>query len=196
MSSFLAEIFSSRTRAEFLRIFFGLDAKNIHLREIQRQAGLAIGSIRQEAQKLEKMGLIRKKVDGNRTYYQANTEHPLYTTLRELVLKTSGIPALLNKALSTDKVDFAFIFGSIAAGSETAKSDIDLFVIGEIGLRELSKLLKQPGSQTNREINPHVMTKSEFATRKMNKEHFVTTVLAAPVIMVKGEKDDFTKLGE
>ena len=67
----LAEILSSKVRAEFFRILFGIESKEYHLREIQRRSDLAIGTVRQEANKLERIGLIKKRGDGNRTYYQA-----------------------------------------------------------------------------------------------------------------------------
>jgi uncharacterized protein len=192
----LAEILSSRARAEFFRILFGIEFKDYHLREIQRRAGFAIGTIRQEAKKLERIGLVQKRVDGNRTYYQANRSHPLYITVHDLVLKTTGLTEILKNSLSIDAIRFAFVFGSIASGKENAQSDIDLFIIGNIGLRAVSKLLKEPGQKINREINTHVMTSEEFIQRKKEKEHFVTTVLESPKLMIIGNEDDFAKLGQ
>lgn len=51
--SILAEILSSKGRAEIFRILFGINSQEFHLRDIQRQSGLAIGTIRQEVTKLE-----------------------------------------------------------------------------------------------------------------------------------------------
>jgi uncharacterized protein len=192
----LVEIISSRARAEFFRILFGTDSHEYHLREIQRRAKLAIGTIRQEAKKLESIGLINKRIDGNRTYYQANKNHPLYNTIHDLVLKTTGLTEILKKPLSIEPIKFAFVFGSMASGKENANSDIDLFIIGDIGLRALSKLLKEPGKTINREINQHIMTSGEFIKRKIGKEHFVTTVLESPKLMIIGNENDFAKLGE
>jgi uncharacterized protein len=191
----LAEILSSKARAEFFRILFGIGNKEYHLREMQRRAGLAIGTVRQEAKKLEKIGLIQKRQDGNRTYYHANRTHPLYTAIHDLVLKTSGLREVLQKSLSTDEIRFAFVFGSIASGNETAESDIDLFIIGDIGLRAVSKLIKEPSRQINREINPHIMSVEEFTKRKIEREHFVTRVLESPRLMIIGNEDDLAKLG-
>jgi len=87
--NFLSEILSSRVRAEFFRIFFGIYSNEYHLREIERKSGFAIGTVRQEAKKLE---LITKRADGNRTYYKANRNHPLFLTLHNLVLQNYKIP--------------------------------------------------------------------------------------------------------
>ena len=194
--NFLAEILSSKGRAEFLRILFGIDSNEIHLREIERRSGLAIGTISQEAIKLVKLGLILKRKDSNRTYYRANTEHPLYKTIHTLVLKTSGLSDILRQSLSIETIKIAFVFGSIAAGEEKAESDIDLFILGDIGLRSLSKLLKEPIQKIGREINPHIMTFEEFIKRSNEKEHFVMSVLESPKIMIKGNEDELERLGK
>ena len=192
----LSEILSSQVREEFFRILFGVNSNEFHLREIQRRAGLAIGTVRQEALKLERLGLIKKRVDGNRTYYRANKEHPLFSTIHDLVIKTSGLTDILKESLAIDAIKYAFIFGSIASGEEHPESDIDLLIIGDIGLKMVIKLIKEPSQKIGREINPHIMTEKEFIKRKREKEHFISTVLSSPKIMIKGIEDEFARLGE
>jgi predicted nucleotidyltransferase len=192
----LAEILSSRVRAEIFRILFGTDMQEYHLRGIQRRAKLAIGTVQQETTKLEKLELIIKQQDGNRTYYKANKAHPLYREIHNLVLKTVGLTEILRTSLSIDAIKFAFVFGSFATGTEKSESDIDVFIIGEISLRTVSKVLKEPGLKIGREINPHIMTVKEFITRKTEKEHFVKNVINSPKLMIVGTENDLTRLGE
>lgn len=191
----LAKLFSSKTRAEFFRILFGLNSGEFHLRAIERQSGLTIGTIRKEAKKLVGLNLIVKRVDGNRTYYQANMTHPIYKTIRELVLKTSGIQEVIKKAFKDQNVDFVFLFGSVVNGNLKPESDIDLFVIGELGLRKTCQILKIPEENIGRELNPHVMSLEEFTQRKKESEHFVTMVLESPILMIAGKEDELRKLG-
>jgi uncharacterized protein len=192
----LAEILSSRVRAEIFRILFGTDVQEYHLREIQRRAKLAIGTVQQETTKLEKLELIIRQQDGNRTYYKANRLHPLYRDIHNLVLKTIGLSDILRTVLSIETIRFAFVFGSFASGTEKSDSDVDVFIVGEIGLRVVSKLLKEPISRIGREINPHVMTLKEFITRKSEKEHFVKNVIESPKLMIIGTENEFARLGE
>lgn len=194
--SILVQILSSRVRAEIFRILFGIHSKEYHLRDIQRQADLAIRTVSQEVAKLEKIGLIQKRQDGNRTYYCANKKHPLYNTVHDLVLKTSGLTDILHQSLSLNSIRFAFVFGSIATGTEIAESDIDLFIIGDISLRTVSKLLKEPCQQIGREINPFILTLEEFITRKITKEHFVSSVLESNKLMIIGDEDELERMGE
>jgi predicted nucleotidyltransferase len=191
----LAELFSSKTRAEFFRILFGINPEEFHLREIERQSGLTIGTIKKEAEKLVGLSLIIKRVDGNRTYYQANMAHPIYKTIRELVLKTSGIRSVIEKAFKDQDVDFVFLFGSVVSGNLKPESDIDLFVIGNLGLRKVCQIMQEPAEDIGRELNPHVMKLGEFSKRKKANEHFVTRVLESPILMIIGKEYELKKLG-
>lgn len=192
----LSLILSSKVRAEIFRIFFNINDEEIHLREIERKTGFAIGTVRQETTKLVKIGLLNKRKDGNRTYYIANRAHPLFQEIHNIVIKTVGLVDIFRIALENQGVQYSFIFGSIAKGIEKPDSDIDLFVIGNIGLRKISKLLKNCSEKLGREINIVSMNKEEFVKRETNKEHFVSNVMESPKIMIIGNEDGLTRLGK
>ncbi len=192
--SLLAEILSSRVRAEFFRLFFGLDSQELHLREIERRSGFSIGAVRQEALKLVRNGLLLKRVAGNRTYYSANNDNNLYPDIHSLVMKTVGLSNILLQALEHADLQYAFVFGSAATATMQPESDIDLFVIGNVGLRYLSKQLIEATNQVSREINIHVMTLKEFIARKKSHEHFISSVLYSPKIMIIGNEDELARL--
>lgn len=190
----LAELLSSRARAQVFRLLFGLSDAPLHLREIQRRAGLSLGTIQQELRKLKRLGLLISRADGNRLWYQANREHPLYPEIHHLVLKTSGLADVLRVSLADPKVEWAFVFGSIPRGEESARSDVDLMVIGDLGLRALTSLLSGVASQIGREINPHILRRAELMKRKSAGEPFLTRVLAEPKTFVVGDPHEFEAL--
>jgi DNA-binding transcriptional ArsR family regulator len=192
----LAELLSSRVKAEMFRLLFGVTPQELHVREIERQSGLADATVRQELKRLSGLGVVAARPDGNRTYYRANTQHPLYPDIRNLVLKTDGLVEILRTALDAPEIRLAFVFGSIAVGTATAESDVGLMVIGTISLRRLSKLLSGVDTRMGREINPHVFTAEEFRQRKKTRDHFLSTVLAAPKLFVRGNEDELTRLGQ
>src|SRR5690242_15938032 len=105
----LEEIVGSRTRAELFRLLFERPGMEIYLRELQRQSGVSLRPIQQEMAKLQKIGLVKARKDGNRIYFSANTEHPLYPEIRQLVEKTVGVRGLLREALSRSEIKNAFI---------------------------------------------------------------------------------------
>ena len=194
--SILAEILSSRVRAEIFRLLFGPAGTKLHMRELERQSGCVIGTIQTELKKLLRLGLVIRERDGNRLYYQANPEHPIYPEIRNMVSKTTGLVELLRQRLAEEKeVDFAFLFGSLARGDATPGSDVDLLVIGTLGLRRLAALLSGLAAEIGREINPHVMEAAEFARRFKSGDHFVTELMEGAKVFVKGGRDDLAKLG-
>ena len=192
----LAEILSSKVRADIFRLLFGTSIKELHMREIERRSGYAIGTIQTELKKLLRLDLVKKRKDGNRLYYRANRENPLYQDIRNLVLKTIGLVDILRNALREDSnINIAFVFGSIARQEETTGSDVDLMVIGKLGLRKLTGMLSGVPEQISREINPYVLTANEFVKRKIKRDHFITQVLKAPKIFIIGNENELEAMG-
>lgn len=192
----LAPILSSKIRAEFFRLFFGVDQQEMYMREIERRTGFAIGTIRQEASNLLQLNLIKERRSGNRIYFSANSNHPLFKEIRNMVLKTIGLADVIRDALKNSDISYAFIYGSVASGNQKPTSDIDLFTIGDIGFRALSKLLRNPGEILNQEINFNIMTREEFIGRIRNNDHFIMNVMKSPKLMIIGSEDELTKLGQ
>ena len=190
----LAKILSSRVRSEIFRLLFGLSDQELHVREIERRTGLSIGTVRQELQKLLQMDLLSSRRDGNRLYYCANKEHPLFPDIQNIVLKTSGIVEPLKKVLGKESIKIAFIFGSLANNREGAASDLDLMVIGPVELRTLSGWLSGISEKIGREINPHVMSVKEYRKRKRAGEHFLNRVMESSKIFIKGSEDDLAAM--
>jgi predicted nucleotidyltransferase len=191
----LAELLSSRARAEIFRLLFSGTGKELHVREIERRSGLNDSTLRQELRRLVRLDLVQSRRDSNRVYYRAKTESPLYPEIRNLVLKTSGLSDVLKSALSDKRIRVAFVFGSIARGEEKAGSDVDLMVIGQLGLRDLSGLLSGIEEKIGREINPHVLHEDEFRKRVRAKEHFVSSVMESSNIFIIGSQHELEAMG-
>lgn len=153
-----------RVRAEILRLLFAVEGRELHLRDLTRQSGLALKTVQDEFAKLSAADIVTSRRDGNRRYYRANASHPLFPDLRQIVLKTAGLRDVLVAALRGLKgVEVAFVFGSLARGSGRAASDVDLLVIGDTGLRALAPRLRRAAEKLGREINPVTMTAAEYA---------------------------------
>lgn len=192
----LALLLSSGVKAELFRLLFGIGLRELHVRELERQSGFALSTVRQELRNLMTLGLVEARQSGNRTYYQGNSKHPLFPEIHSLVLKTSGLADVLREALGDKGISVAFVFGSVASGVETPNSDLDVMVIGTVSLRQIVERLAGVSANLGREVNPHVLTAAEFARRKDSQDHFVSTVLAAPRIFVIGDAHELERLGE
>lgn len=193
--SVLREILSSRVRSEIFRLLFGASDRQLHIREMERRTGLSVATVRQELQKLWRMQLVEAQRSGNRLYYRANKGHPLYPDIRNMVLKTSGMVDIFRDALDKEGVTIAFVFGTVASSQEGATSDVDLMVIGDVGLRTLSGWLSGISEQIGREINPHAMNENEFKKRRRSHDHFLTRVLESEKLFIKGSEHDLEAMG-
>jgi predicted nucleotidyltransferase len=192
----LSEILSSKIRAEIFRLLFGTTGEAMHMREIERRTGYAIGSIQSELKKLLRLDLVSKRRDGNRLDYEANKRHPLYSDIRTLVIKTVGLADILRNALDrSPDIRLAFVFGSVARHDEKADSDIDLMVIGKTGLRAVTGLLTGVSDQIGREINIHVLREDEFKKRLHSRDHFTAQVVKGAKVFIIGSDDELKAMG-
>ena len=105
--------------------------------------------------------------------------------------KTVGILSELKTLFEDSRIKCSFVFGSFASNEEVAKSDLDLVIIGNIGLRETSKLLANYQSVLGREINPHVFKESEWKKRVKEKDHFVMSILKSNIEVIKGDIENY-----
>lgn len=184
-----------KARAELLRLLFADAAREIHVRDLERKSGLSVKTIQAELEKLSGADLVVSRRDGNRRYFRANVSHPIFTDLQQIVLKTAGLREVLANAMaSLSGIDVAFVFGSIAADGGKAASDVDLFVVGDIGLRSLAPALRVASEELGREINPITMTAVEFQKGK-KQNPFLADILAKPKLFVKGDADELERLG-
>ncbi len=187
----IAQALFPLVRQRVLAVLYRRPDQELHLREIVRRSGLAPATVQREVLRLTAAGLLERRSEGRQVYYRANPRCPVFAEMRGLVTKTVGVGEVLREALAPagERVERAFIFGSVADGTATSDSDLDLLVVGEVTLRELAPLLRPVRETLGREVNATVMTPPEFAAAKRHREHFLTAVLAQPVIWLKGEPD-------
>lgn len=165
-----------------------------HVRELARITGTTAGTLHKELTKLAGTGLLLRKEQGNQVRYQANRDCPVFAELAGLFRKTTGIAGVLANALLPLKPQFALIFGSVARGEESASSDVDLLLIGELGFADVVKALYPAQATLQREINPVIYTQTELAKRFQTGDPFIREILAKPKLFITGTEDDLGKL--
>ena len=184
-----------RARRLLLARLYGAPEREFYLRELVRLTGLAPRSVQVELDRLVAAGLVRERRSGNRRYLSAEVSHPLFRPVYAIVAGTDGLAATLERALGTDGVAFAFVFGSLASGLGTAGSDVDLLVVGSLGLREAVRRISRVQDAVGREINPVVWTRAEYERRRAAKDAFLARVMAGPRLPVVGEPDGTRGVG-
>ena len=181
-----------KTRQGLLAAVLMRPEKAWYASELARRLGVPPSSLQRELRDLTEAGVFTAHRQGRMCYYQANAESPLFPELRGLMLKTAGLVDVLSDALKSlgRKVRFAFIYGSIASGSERSDSDIDLMVIGSISPMELSAALRNPRDLLARQINPIVYSWEEYERKRLAKDHFLRGVLDKPKLFVIGNEHE------
>lgn len=186
-----------RTRHAILGLLYARPDREFYQQEITEAAGVNLSAVQRELQNLVEAGLVTRRRDGGRVYYQANRASPLFPDLQGIVLKTVGLVDVLRKALEplSDRIDAAFVFGSLAAGNAGAESDVDLMIIGRAGLREVAPPLLAASGDLGREVKPVTLSPQEWFDRLSRDDHFVTTVAREPKLFVLGAADELERVG-
>jgi predicted nucleotidyltransferase len=193
-----ADALFTKTQQRVLGVLFGQPERSFYANEIIGLVASGSGTVQRELARLEAAALITVRKQGNQKHFQANRDAPIFEELRGIVLKTFGVVDVLRSALQDllPTIEVAFIYGSVAKGSERAGSDIDLMVIGAVPSNgALLEALSPASAQLGRAINPTLYTPEEFAQRISDGKSFIMRVLEQPKIFVKGSEDDVTKLG-
>jgi predicted nucleotidyltransferase len=171
--------------------------QSLHGREIARRTGLPAGTLTRELKRLAGVGLLTQEKRGNQTLYQANRASPIFSELAGILRKTSGLSDVVAEALASlsDDIRVAFIFGSVARGTETAGSDIDALIIGSVDFGAVVDVLYPAQQMLGREINPKVFSVLEWRKKLKGKEPFVIDVLAKPKIFLIGGEHELAESG-
>ena len=186
-------IFSSKTRVEVLKLFLFNPDNSFYQRQISHLTHLPIRGIQREVDKLLRIGILEKSMQGNRVYYKVNRRCPIIEELKNILFKTVGIQEALKNNLKKKDIKVAFIYGSYAKGEEDLLSDIDLMIIGDVSLKEISSILSKPKEELKREINYVVFSPQEFIDRFKHKDHFLLSVLKEKKIFILGDENELKR---
>ena len=184
-----ASILFGKTRRAVLVLLFEQPERRFFLRELSRLTGISPGAIQNELGRLGRADLVERAKDGNRVTYEANTAHPVFADLQAIIHKTCGLPGLLQKALEpfAGQIEFAAVYGSIAKGADHARSDVDLLIVGTLGLAQATAVVAPIEERIDRQIGLRVFTKKDFKRRLADRDAFLTRVMTGPLTPILGE---------
>jgi predicted nucleotidyltransferase len=186
----LQRLFSSNVRVALLTYLFSHPDEQFYARELARQLGEHYNAVWRELNNLEALGLLTREGNAGVKLYRLDPSFPIYEELRHIVLKTTGLGQVLRQELDRlGAVDWAFVFGSVAAGDEDLLSDLDLMLVGEVDLMALSEVVARLEDQLGRAINYLILSRPELAQRLAEDDPFMANVMAGPKILLIGEED-------
>ncbi len=191
----LIKIFANETLTRVLTFFFLNPATELFQRTIARQVGKALIQVQRSLKTLEDVGLITVRKEGRMVFYKAHVTHPAFQDLKNIFIKTVALGDILRKELEPHgkEIQFAWIYGSVAKGHENQDSDIDLLIISDLSLKDLSKVTSPLMEKLSRELNPLFLTPKSLLKRIQEKDPFISSLIKQPKIWMIGNDDDFRR---
>ena len=188
----LGDIITSRVRIKILELFLQDVRELYHVRGIVREIKEEINAVRRELDRLESAGIFKKEPRGNRLYYFLRPDYPFYGDLLSIVAKTTGLGAeiIANKG-KIGKISFVMFSGKFSRRKERRKEDdVDILVVGDVVLPELSMVIRKEETKRGKEINYTVMSREEYDFRKKRRDPFLAGILSGSRIMIIGDEDE------
>jgi predicted nucleotidyltransferase len=189
----LSSALFSNVQKRLLALIFGSPERSFYMSEIVRTVRSGTGAVERELSRLQRSGLVSVQHIGNQKHYRANTQSPIFSELHSLVQKTIGLKEPLKESLEphADRIKLAFVYGSVAKQTDTARSDIDLMVVGDdITYSDLYAGLQQAESILGRPVNPTILDSEEWKRRRTRKNAFIEKISSQPKIFIFGSEAD------
>lgn len=191
--SFLADALFTPVQQRVLGLLFGQPERRFQSAELIRLVGSGTGATHRLLKRLADSGLARVSEEGRQKYYRANPDSPVFEELTGLVRKTVGLAGPLREALTPlgERIQTAFVYGSVANGRDRADSDIDLMVIAEsLDYPALFEAVQQAERQLDRQVNPNLMTPAEWRAKCGQPGSFTARLHDRPRLIVLGSEND------
>ena len=192
----LADVLFTPVQQRVLALLFGQPQRRYQTGELIRLASSGTGAVHRLLTRMAATELVTVERVGNQKYYQANADSPVFEELSGLLRKTVGLLDPLRSALAplSTRMAAAFVYGSIAKGSESAGSDIDLMVIADdLDYAELFAALLDAEAALARTVNPNLMTGSEWWRKRNEPDSFAARIASQPMMFVIGDADDLSE---
>jgi predicted nucleotidyltransferase len=194
----MARLLFGAVRRDVLALLYGRPDESFYLREIQRFVGAGIGPVQREMQLLTEAGLVERQERGIHVYFSANRDAPIFAELQGILRKTTGATEILRAALrpllEAGKVDVAFVYGSVAEGKQTQKSDVDVFLLGDASMAEVVPAIREAESHLGRDVNPSIYSRKDLRAKLKVGSGFLTRVLTGPKLMIAGDSNVVERL--
>lgn len=190
----LEDIVISKVRVKLLDLFLANSTELYHVRGLVRKINEEINAVRRELAHLETIGFLKKEPRGNRLYYWVNLNYPLYPELLAVVAKETGLAEQIIKNRNRiGRIDFCVFSNKFVRRRERKEEEVDVLVVGNIVMAELTVLIKAEEEKRGREINYTVMTNEEFDFRKKRRDPFLLGILFSGKVMVIGDEEELLK---
>jgi predicted nucleotidyltransferase len=183
----------SKVQQRVLALIFGHPERSFYMSEIVRTVCSGVGAVQRELSRLQRSGLITVERIGNQKHYRANQDAPIFEELRGLVVKTVGLAEPIRKSFQpyARSIKAAFVYGSVAKGTDTAQSDIDLMIIGEgLNYSDLYTAAQGAEEKLRRKVNPLFLSSKDWQRKASDRGSVVSKISTSPKIFIIGSESE------
>jgi hypothetical protein len=165
----LNSIITSKTRIKLLLKFFLNSSTKSYLRNLEQEFGESSNAIRIELNRLENADLLQSEFTGNRKYFRANINHPLFKDINNIVKNFVGIDKLIERVINEiGNLETAYITGDLAKGIDS--QIIDLVLVGkDLDSRYIENLVAKTEKIIERKIRNLILTENQMTDYFKNK---------------------------
>ena len=191
----LADFMLSKVRVKLVQVFFQKPAEMWYVRELTRLTDEEINAVRRELARMSECGMLKSEERGNRLYYMLNSAYDFYPELLTLVAKTTGLGKEIKKnRKKLGDIEFVMFSGAFAKYGKRSHTDVDILIVGDVVIPELTDLVKKEEEKRGSEINYTVISRDEFTFRKERRDPFLKEILSGSRVMIIGNEDEMLEV--
>lgn len=158
-------LITSKTRIKLLLKFFLNEQNKAYLRNLEAEFGESSNGIRVELNKFEQAGLLETKSEGNKKIFQANTAHPMFSDIRNILMKYTGLDKIIEEVIiKLGNVEAVYLVGELAKGIDSPI--IDLLFVGHINKNYLLGLTEKAEKLIHKKVRFVIFTPEEFNNQR------------------------------
>ena len=192
-ASSISNALFSKVQQRVLGLIFARPDRSFYASEIVRSLQSGTGAVERELARLQESGLVTVERIGNQKHYRANPQSPIFSELRGIVLKTSGLSEPLRQCLApiATKIRAAFVYGSVAKGTDTAQSDIDVMIIGDdLTYSDIYGSVQKAETTLSRRVNPTFVSIDDWKRKTSDSQSVLAKINAGPKTFLLGSESD------
>ena len=160
----LDHLFTGKIRIRLLTKLLLNPAGKVYLRGLERELDVSSNTVRLELAKLSEMHLIEAEendVQSKVKHYSVNTRHPLFHSLRSIILQHVGLDQILEKVVNKlGSLQKVYLTGGLAEGKNS--NVIDLVLVGDVDKTYLHQLIDRVEPMIGKKIRVAVFAENEF----------------------------------
>lgn len=161
----LDTLITSKTRIKLLLKFFLNSKTSSYLRNLETEFGESTNSIRLELNKFEEAGLLKTSTSGNKKVFKANTKHPMFSDIQNILMKYTGLDKIVEQVIGRlGNIEAVYLVGDLAKGLDSPI--IDLIFVGDIDKNYLLNLTEKAEQLINKKVRFVIFNATEFVLQK------------------------------